>query len=212
LTLENNEGRPFLVADEIRKLKELVDEGVLTQAEFDTQKTQLLAIGYGTRTQPNDRKLSEVQLEDERPIGEYFSERRSEKKKIAILAIILAAVVLAAGLLVYYLFLRGPKANKEERMIVGTWRPIAFLTDSGYTDVHDDAPLILTDNLTGTMSLPGYPSADVAWKFDVIREGNYCYDFHLGGSYNSDVLAVYIPDRDSLAVNMGGMVLLYERN
>jgi hypothetical protein len=33
---------PVSVADELRKLKELLDIGVITQAEFDTQKAKLL--------------------------------------------------------------------------------------------------------------------------------------------------------------------------
>ncbi|MDQ1090197.1 MULTISPECIES: SHOCT domain-containing protein [unclassified Siphonobacter] len=40
--LQTPVAKPFSVADEIRKFKELMDEGVLTKEEFETQKKKLL--------------------------------------------------------------------------------------------------------------------------------------------------------------------------
>lgn len=41
---ESNRSATVSTADEIRKLKALLDEGILTQAEFDAKKKQLLGI------------------------------------------------------------------------------------------------------------------------------------------------------------------------
>ena len=45
--LEKEQGietQSFSVADEIRKFKELMDEGIITKAEFETKKNELLRI------------------------------------------------------------------------------------------------------------------------------------------------------------------------
>lgn len=41
-TVKIEGGAPVSVADELKKLKELLDQGILTQAEFDAQKKKLL--------------------------------------------------------------------------------------------------------------------------------------------------------------------------
>lgn len=40
--VEDIENTGFSLADELRKLKELVDEGIISEEEFQNQKTKLL--------------------------------------------------------------------------------------------------------------------------------------------------------------------------
>jgi hypothetical protein len=242
LTLENNEGRPFLVADEIRKLKELVDEGVLTQAEFEEKKAQLLGTGSDTGAEPREAAPAEPQPEPEpveplpspvqqeapvmtqyaaEPVSEDatpFSAAKpaSKKKKIIILSAVLAAVVIAAALLVYFLFLRGSKLSKEERMIAGNWKVEMVSGDSGTVPVTSETwPLILKDDLTGSFSF-GDNTMKFTWNFkSQSDEETYLYALHfqISGA-PSETIVMYSKDSqgDYLIFKLGDYYLILRRN
>lgn len=102
------------VADEIRKLKGLYDEGILTEKEFEEKKTQLLnssTSGYESSTADIiiDIDASDYDLEEAASAKQSLSEEkdRREKRSSTIQKVInWSAGILAIGAFIYVLMLQ----------------------------------------------------------------------------------------------------------
>jgi len=90
-------------ADELKKLKELLDEGVLSQEEFDTEKKKLLVNKEELKNKPTEFYKTVDRLPKNLPIKDRSNERTKEpgvgKKKTSYIKLILGFCILLALIL-----------------------------------------------------------------------------------------------------------------
>ncbi len=130
--------------EEMRAAKELLDQGALTQEEFDAKKAQLLAA--------------------DEPAPAATDEKAPQKRKTGLIVGIVVAV--AAALAVAAFAVSSLLPDSRDEYVVGTWSGYFFTVDSEPQTLSSSTRLIVRSDHTLTFGGGGIDTMEGTWHFD----------------------------------------------
>lgn len=191
--------------EELRKYKELLDEGVITQDEFERKKEELL--GEATSKTSNNSGILNSSIDDLKASKNkaldkvHLSVKRSNTNNKKVLLIICCMVILVIGVVIVV-------RSLSNEPIVGSWHCVQIDYDMGVTDTDpnnlSDKTLKITNNkvimnivseIKGTWVYDGDITADdasVIKSYTITTDEEYPREYQLYYGQKNDIVFIDI--------------------